>query len=215
MPTYQNIFNNTIVRPETLNCAATGTCPSGLEEALKATRTAMDKRGTDNAGFFRDGADLAVVILSDEDERSTAPVTATTPQQVVDHFNSIWPSGKKFYSFGIIVQPGDTSCLATQQAQPDSGGVAAYGTYAAQLAGMTGGQTVSICAPDYNVTLQQIGDAVRRLTNSVELTRTPIAGSVSVVFNPAQAITWTVQGRRVLFDTPVPAGVRIDVYYNY
>jgi hypothetical protein len=210
---FDMVFRNTIERPETVDCVARGLCPSGLEEALRAANTAMDKRNTNNAGFFRNGAALALVVLTDEDEGSDAPVTATTPQQVVNHFNSIWGATKRFKSYAITTLPGDAACLAAQQAQ--QGGIGFYGTYAVGLANLTGGRSVSICAPDYSVTLQQIGQDLRTVTSAVQLTRVPLAGSVQVQFMPAQSIAFSVRGDTVLFAQPVPAGTQIRVTYQY
>jgi len=212
---YDQVFNMTIQRPETLNCAARGDCPSGLEEGMKATINSIDKRNTVNAGFFREGAALAVVVLTDEDEQSNGPVTATKPQAVVDKVVATFGAAKKFKGYAITVLSGDAACLKTQQDQ--QGGIGAYGTYAMGLATLTGGKSVSICAPDYSITLQQIGQDLRKLTQAVKLSRVPNpASSVQVTFTPAVSnITWTVSGDSVLFSRPVPAGTKIDVYYEF
>ncbi len=214
IPGYDVVFNNTIVRPETIGCAARGDCPSGLEEAMKATVTAIDKRNGINAGFFREDAALAVVVLSDEDEQSDGtPSGATKPQAVVDKVIEAFGAEKKFKAYAIVILPGDSSCLKRQADQQN--GIAFYGTYATQLASLTGGQSVSICAPDYSVTLRQIGQDLRKLTQAVEISRTPIPGTVQVTFTPSQNINWTLQGTTILFDQPVAAGTRIDVTYQY
>lgn len=212
-PNYLASFRNTIQRPETRDCLLTSTCPSGREEGLRSTIEAMNRRRTDNVGFFRDDADLAVVMLTDEDEASNAPPSATTPQQVVQAFQSIWGTNKKFSSYGIIVRPGDATCWNTQRAQ--LGNNANYGTYPALLAALTGGLTVSICEPDYSLTLTQIGENVTRLSRSVDLSQTPINGTVTVVFTPAHSTTWSISGRRVTFDRPAPVGTRIEIFYEY
>ena len=96
-----------------------------------------------------------MVYLSDEDEQSTAPSTATTAGDVLAAINSVWPTGKKVSTYGIIIQPGDTDCLNAQRAQ--FGGNGYFGTRAQELADATRGMTVSICESDYSSTLQQIG----------------------------------------------------------
>lgn len=211
---YQQVFNSTIQRPETPGCATLGTCPSGLEEAMKAASTSIDKRNTNNAGFFRSDAALAIVVLTDEDEQSDGQLpTAVRPQTVVNKVTTAFGANKKFKSYAITILTGDTACLAQQSAQQN--GIAYYGTFAMELARLTGGQSVSICAPDYSVTLRQIGQDLRKLTQAVTLTRAPIPSSVQVTFTPAQNITWTVSGNTILFSQPVSAGTKIDVYYEY
>ena len=106
---YEQVFLDTITREETLNCAAEMDCPSSDEQALSAIMMAIDKRDTDNAGFFRPNADLAVIILTDEDEKSNGPDDATQPFEVQEHLATHLP-GKTAPVFGIISQVGDTTC---------------------------------------------------------------------------------------------------------
>ncbi len=211
---YQTVFNNSIQRPETVGCLNTGTCPSGNSEPLLSATTAMNKYNTDNNGFFRSNSDLAIVILSDADERQTGGATyANRPTELVNAFNNIWPSGKKLKVYSIIVQPNDATCLATMKA--GSNGFSFYGALVDQTVNLTSGISTSICAPDYSVTLKSIGESVRTLTNSVALAHTPIGGSVTVTFMPNQSITYKVIGNRVVFDSPPSVGTEIKVDYQY
>ena len=211
-PNAAQVFSDTIARPETDGCQARGDCPSSNEQALLASMTAMDKRASENANFFRTDSDLAIVMLSDEDEKSNAPASATTTAAAQAHFKNIWPSAKKLSVYGIIIQPQDSACL---NAQVNQGGFAFYGTRVAEWSQLTGGITGSICATDYTSVVEQIGRQVNTVVNSVELARTPIASSVNVVFTPNQNITWTVQGNRVLFSAPPAGGTRVEVWYSY
>lgn len=208
-----SIFQSTIERTETIDCVNQGTCPSGVEQPLAAAIMAIDKRGTDNTGFFRPGADLAILILSDEDEMSDAGPTATLAQQVIDHFKTTWPTGKKLSAHAIVIPVGDAACLATQGTQ--FGATPFYGSYATDFVQKTAGVLGSVCAPDYGLTLTSIGQRLIQLTQSVQLARIPILASVNVVFTPAQAITWTVSGDKVVFDSPPAPGTQVDVFYNY
>lgn len=209
---YEQVFLNTVYRPETVGCQARGDCPSSNEQPLFASMTAMDKRSSDNAGFFRSESDLAVIVLSDEDEKSNSPSSATQAPTAQSHFKSIWPSGKKLSVYGIIIQPGDSACLNAQTA--DSGGFAFEGNIIDQWVNLSGGISGSICDTDYSSNLQNIGRQVRNIADSVELSKTPIPSTVRVIFTPSQSITWTVQGNRVLFSAPPPVGTRIEVYYD-
>ncbi|OFZ17683.1 MAG: hypothetical protein A2Z20_00530 [Bdellovibrionales bacterium RBG_16_40_8] len=212
-PSYTTVFQNTIQRPETLNCLMSGTCPSGREEGMKSTIEAFNLRNADNVGFFRNDADLAVVFLSDEDEQSTGPIIATQPSTVVSAFQTIWGTAKKLSSYGIIVKPGDTACYNTQQAQ--FGGNANYGNLLTQLSTLTGGMSVSICEPDYSITLTQIGNDVTQMSKSYDLATTPLVGSVTVTFTPSFSTTFTVSGNRVTFAALPPLGTQIDISYQY
>ncbi|RME15534.1 MAG: hypothetical protein D6797_06350 [Bdellovibrio sp.] len=212
-PQFEKAFQDTIQRPETVNCVGSGSCPSGKEMPLLASILAIDKRNTDNAGFFRPDANLAIVILSDEDEDSTGPSTATQPQEVVDKVKATFPN-KKLSVYGIIVQPGDSQCKAIQDAQVP-GIQSHYGTFVQKLADITGGVTMSVCEPDYSITLQNIANSVIGLGNSVQLKQVPLPGTVQVSFTPAFNTSWTVSGNRVIFQKAPPKGTRIEVFYQY
>lgn len=204
LPNADMVFKKTIERPET---------GSGNEQPLYASILAMEKRDSDNAGFFRNSSDLAIVILSDEDEASNRPSYATEPRDVVDKFESIWGTEKKLFVFGIVVKPGDKTCYDLQRAQTSN--TAQYGTAVAELSQMTGGELGSICDSDYSDNLQRIGEKVRELVSSFQLAHVPIAGSVSVALEPAQNISWRVDGNKIIFTQPPVEGTRIDVNYFY
>ncbi len=208
---YEQAFRETIVRRETLNCDLNGgTCPSGDEQAMRAAILAMDKEKGANAGFFRAGADLAVVVISDEDELSNAPVGATHPNEVIQHAKNIFGSQKKITGYGIIIKPGDQACF---DAQYSSGGN--YGTYVSLFASLTSGVTGSICDVDYSSTLSTIGRHVRDLILSIELSQDPDPSTVKVTFTPAVAgLKWSVDGRKVRFSVAPPDGTSVDVSYR-
>lgn len=209
-----SVFKHTIQRPETTGCSTpTGNCPSGNEQPLFATILAIDKRNSDNSGFFRNGVDLAVVVISDEDEMSTGPSNATKPQDVIDKFRSVWGPEKKLSFYGIIVEPGDLTCY-NEQIQ-DTGGTASYGTHVAELARLTGGVTGSICNKDYSDTAQKIGAKVRELFDSFELEHVPEPGTVQVTLTPAQNVSWKVEGNKLIFNPPPAHGTKINVKYFY
>lgn len=57
---------------QALSCIAqVGTNGCGFEAPLEAMKRALDSSNTANAGFVRDGAYLAVIVLTDEDDAST------------------------------------------------------------------------------------------------------------------------------------------------
>ncbi len=215
-PKASDVFKNTIKRSETIGCADRGDCPSGNEQPLKAAILAMQQRFTNNAGVFRDNVDLALIILSDEDEMSDGPANATKPQEVIDAFKTEFGNTKRLRSFGIIVQSGDTVCRALQLAQTAGGNGAFYGTHAEELARLTGGTTNSICDVDYSKSLAEISNSVRKLVGTFELAETPVAKTVKVTLTPqpAKAIGYHVEGKNLIFDTPPPAGTKIDVSYT-
>lgn len=207
VPNYEQVFLDTVVRSETLNCV--GSCPSADEQALRAAIMAMDKRNTDNRGFFRDDADLGLLILSDEDEMSTGPALATKPEAVLDHFRSIWGDSKDLYTYGIITLPGDVNCLGAQ------GRDASYGTHVSDLSDLTGGLTGSICSEEYGETLGQIGKNLIKLLDSLRLKAAPDEDSIMMLFDPPQPdVRWSVYENKIIFDVPPKSGTKIRVAYD-
>lgn len=205
---YMSAFNNTIVRKETLSC--TTNCPSTDERPLLATIEAIGKRNGVNSGFFRDGADLAVIILSDEDEASDGGPDATQPQEVIDAFRSAFGASKSLTGFGIIIAPTDTACYESQ-----SQFGAHYGNLHAKFVALTGGVTGSICDADYGPALASIGTRVREGIKTAILTALPIATSLTVTVTPPDAtLTWTLDGRRITFIHPPAPGTQIVVKYQ-
>lgn len=156
-PNAAQVFYNTVLRQETVGCIQKGTCPSGLEQPLKASILAMDKRDSNNAGFFRAGADLAIIILSDEDEMSDGRPGSTTTREVIEHVLTLWPA-KKLTVHAVVIVPDDKTCYDLQGKQ--FGATAYYGTAAASLARQTGGVVASICSPDFGQVASSIGHRI-------------------------------------------------------
>lgn len=66
-PNNASLFLNTVQRPESLWCAQRGNCPSVVSGDERGIYTAIKNH---NASFVRYSAQLHIVIISDEDERS-------------------------------------------------------------------------------------------------------------------------------------------------
>lgn len=211
-----DVFKNTIRRSETIGCVKRGDCPSGNEQPLKASMLAMDQRFTENAGIFRDNVDLAIVVLSDEDELSDAPVAATHAKDVVDRFQAHFGRSKSVRAFGIVIQTGDDKCLKSQMKQTASGNGAHVATRVEDLTKLTGGSTNSICDADYSKSLTDISKSVRRLVGTFALSSAPKGGSVKVVLTPApvKPIAWKIEGQSLIFEAPPAAGTRVEVIYE-
>jgi hypothetical protein len=213
-PNAEQLFFNTIQRDETIDCGRRTSfpyCPSSIEQPLKAIVMSVNERNLENAGFFRQGVDLAVVVLSDEDEMSTGTdPSMTRPTDVVNHFGAVFGNTKRLIVHGIIIQPRDSTCRAAQRA--DSG-VGEYGQQVYNLAGLTGGRTYSICDADYGKNLSSISQDVRKQVSGFDLSHEPDPKTVEVTTTPPLDIAWRVEGRRLIFDSPPPAGTRIEVRY--
>lgn len=214
-PNAEQLFLDTIRRDETVGCLARTKfpfCPSSNEQPLKAMIMAIDEQFKANAGFFRDGSDLAIVVLSDEDEMSDGKSrSATTVREVTDTFKAVFADRKRVMVHGIIIKPKDSKCLNEQR---KTSGVGHYGQRVSDLAIATGGRTYTICDTDYGKNLTSISNDVRKLASTFLLSNDPADPSkVEVTTIPATPIPWRMQDRLVVFDSPPPEGTRIEVRY--
>lgn len=212
VPNYEQLFANTIVRQETIDCAQTRrNCPSADERGMAAAIMAMEMHNTNNAGMFRPDADLILVMLTNEDEGSdgTDPKAVKAPQ-VINSVKTIFGPTKSFTAFGILIRPGDQACIEQQSI---FAGKASY--LVAQLAPLTGGLNGSICDRDYGPTLQSIGQRVRDGIKNVTLKYTPSdASKISVRVTPEDpTLTWTVVGKQIIFNHAPSQFSRVDVDY--
>lgn len=155
-PSTQNLvskFRGTIKRDETLHCDANGyvesECPSGDERGTYALNLAVNRN---EMGFFRAGAHLAVVVLSDEDVRSRTLQNGQPyalpgyelesldlPETLVENLAIKFPS--KTVSFhSVIVPPSQfdpgSNCLSSQTYRLPNGNLVrgSVGTAYAELA---------------------------------------------------------------------------------
>ncbi|MBX3020543.1 MAG: hypothetical protein KF799_02600 [Bdellovibrionales bacterium] len=201
---YENVFKQSVVRSDDCN----GGCPSSDERPLQAIVNAVEKRHNQNAGFFREGSDLAVVILSDEDEMYALSSPPVKPSAVVQSVKSAFPN-KKLTVYGIITKPGDMDCFA--QVTPDG----KYGTYTAELAQMTGGLLGSICDTNYSGTLTSIGGNLVGGLASLTLSSPPIPSSVQLDIKPFDpGLSWRLMGNTVQFNKQPNQGTRVIVRYG-
>ena len=210
-PDAQGVFLNTIDRSaEEANCSDSNSatpCATTDEEPLRAIKSAVSL----NRSFFRSDASLAIVVLTDEDELSLGEADATTAESVVNHIKSELGNYKNFSSYGMIVQPGDTSCYDDQTW---SGGE--YGDYIQNLADLTNGLTSSICSTDYSSALRDISGKIKKnlLIKDILLEDDVKAGTLEVTITPATDVKWVLEGRRIIFESYPPEGSKIDISFD-
>lgn len=208
MANVNNLFTDTIKRTET---------GWGDERGVYAAIRALQRRA--ERGFIRDGAHLAVVILSDEDERSDGghmnppqggPLEAgkDNAQDLIDYVNSTWNYEKSLTVHSVIIKPGDTACFNEQQGQP--GATAHYGTVYSTLSGLTGGVHGNICASDYGSQLSQIGTVIQQTTSSITLACVPLAGTLQVT----PVTGWTQNADKINFNPPLAPGTDVHLTYQ-
>ncbi len=141
-----------------------GTLGSGNEEGLSAVYSAVDVHGSGfNAGFFREDADLAVLVLTDENDYS--PISST---DFAAWFSALKAGGERV-SFHSLATPNPAVC-----------GVEWSQKYE-EVAVTTGGLVRSICvafSPSTNAFANDVIPMLRDYT--VALGNEPDASSLEV-----------------------------------
>ena len=239
---YANIplFQNTIKRSETLDCPDGPSCPSGDERGIYAAVRAMER--VENRDFFRPGGHLAIVILSDEDERSSGggapgsevnggPISQNylqgfkdKPETLVSMAKEILSPGKSMSVHSIIIRPGDTTCFQNQNSQ--GGGVKGfYGTQYAKLSSPSAelksmgplkiGTLGNICSSNYTVEMGEIAQYIK--TSRIQLPCKPVSGSLNVTYLDGV----TANQKEILSDTnqlefipAIEAGHKIQLEFS-
>lgn len=186
-----------------------------------------DLRYSNNSGCYRQDAALAYIFISDEDERSVGGDQSAVfyasegnkplenddkPEVFIDWVKSTFGSNKRFTANSIIVIPGDTACMTSQDANGAS--KSHYGHTYARLSSLTGGGVGSICATDYAANLNLFLNRITNSLGSVPLECAPV-GNVTVTISPNMGtVTSRVEGINLILTPAVPEGRTITVDYK-
>lgn len=178
-------FANIIQRQETLECEANNYkeefCPSTDERGIYAVNMAIDKK---DPRFFREDSPLlAVVILSDEDERGDGDNLEAydLPETLVEKVANQLGNNKQISVSSLIIKPdlgsfgynnvnADQACYDQQAAQGNQWVYGEYGTQYARLAkpdsslktygNILDGYLGNICAYSYSDQLKGIANKI-------------------------------------------------------
>lgn len=219
-PNLEALFKNTIQRNETKLCMEkkfkASECPSGDERAIYAADLAVERGDVE---FFRKDSHLAIIILSDEDERSNGgglqPLeTRDFPATLIATVKNKMGSKKTFSAHSIIIKPGDLACWTEQNAQAGLKGF--YGHNYAELSNLTGGHTGSICASDYGLEVGKIGAKIIDHVNSIELECKPVDDEIDVTFVPDVNVTVTLDPdlKTIFFSEALPPNTQVHLSYD-
>jgi hypothetical protein len=215
------VFTNTMT-----NIGA-GWAGSDDERGIKAAWWHLwngDPSYTPNSNCYRRDAGLAVVVISDEDERSIGgdktqqfyaseyfPLeTEDLPSTYVNLVKSIFGAQKRFTVNSLVVRPGDFACMKQQDAQ---GAKSHFGVKYAELSQLTGGYVGSICDADFTVSLKYFKDQIVSQMKSLPLECVPV-GTVQANFVPAMNVNYSVVNMSLVFDPALPAGTQVTVNYQ-
>ena len=149
-----------------------GTFGSGMEKGFEPALRALTAplSGTDNAGFVRPDANLAVLVISDEEEQSPQ-----SPSYYLSSFLNI--KGFKranqftFNAIAGFIQPVPTGCNYTYDVSDRYRG----------LVISSGGVKENICTPDWAKALEQLGKTAFGYRSTFFLNAVPDLGGGKVI----------------------------------
>ncbi len=213
-----------ILTPQTSNVAQVfannvkvGVChwdEQGLEAAYRALSEPLVNSASapntpyasdGNAGFLREDAKLAIIIISDEEDFSPQPVSFYET-----FFKALKNNDPNMLSISAIVTPANISTCPT--------GVSSGNRYI-QLAQSTSGVVDSICTQNWAASLDQIGENIYGPARRFPLSQIPgDAGQVTVMVNGQPAlIGWQYDAgtNSVVFDDNAapPNGSSVEITY--
>lgn len=143
-----------------------GTNGSSDECGKDASWTAIAIEGSGvNQGFYRDEANLAVIVLSDERDYSRISVT-----EYVSWMQGLKPDAEQI-SFSSIVGPDSTTCPWT---------VAERGTGYIEVTEQVGGVLWPICTDDWSGLLTELGMQSAGLKREFFLSLAPVEDTIAV-----------------------------------
>lgn len=214
VPSYQTLFLNTMTSLP---------AGSGDEQGIRASYMAVQLK---DPRCIRPNASLAMVVLSDEDERSTGgyeeckdntqyrPLALPNlPATLVDEVPRALGADKIFSFHSLVIRSDDLACFdeqrATHQAFP--------GTRYEEASRMTGGVIGNICSRDYGAELGRFASGVRRDLQAVSLKCEPLANTLQLkVTSVPQSFqfTYVLTGNKVHFTPALPEGAVVDLTYT-
>lgn len=198
----------------------------GIFATVRVIQRALDGKNPVNRAFIRNAADLAVVVLSDEDENSTGASVRYKPADFLKFIDTNLGSKKNFTFHSIITRPGDTVCK--------SNGGAYYGVNYAEVSRLTGhgqpgGAVIgNVCAADYTSQLTDIGQSVKDMKKAISLECTPLdedndgEPDMIVTFKGVADANYSaypgafiIQGQKIVFDDFLePGSFKFDFKCN-
>lgn len=201
-PRAHELFARTIRRPK--SCAL----QKGLddcddhERAIYQANLIINRQ--DRHQFFRQGSEVNIVIVSDEDERSNGQnlEPLDEPEYLIQNAKSL--GARSFTVHVIINRPDDKKCLDGQGVE--------YGRVYRRVAELTGGVIGDVCATDYAQQLRSIAGAIQQAAQSLDmpcrLQEAPLVSTVPVL-DPSY--NFVIQNNKLTFNKPVPGGTKIFV----
>jgi len=156
---------------------AQGETGSNSEKGLLSMETALSPAylSTGGAGFLRDDALLAVIELSDEDDKSAK--TASYFANLLDALKPAAVDGRKSWIFNFIGVLENTSACRTFNDYSE------VGALQMQLAELSGGNKESLCSNSLSSALSNIKSRIVQILTDFYLKSRPVKQTLKVAVN--------------------------------
>lgn len=222
---------------KTINAIGAGVPGSGDERGIFATHYHFyngEPGVTGASGCYRKGAAVAVIVISDEDERSVGgdctrvktnmnedPATCRAlepkdlPSNLLTHARSTFGPDVRFTFNSIVVK--DAACEKIQDETLDEKNERApshLGSKYIEMSNLTNGGVGSICDSDFSTNLNLFKDKIVNSISSVTLECAPISGSLTVTVDGAATTAYTLSGATLKFNTAVNEGQTLSLTYK-
>jgi hypothetical protein len=188
---------------------------SGDERGVYAANLVVDAKDSFAAALFRPNSNFAIIILSDEDERSVGGQTNNNqkrdlesydlPETLIKKVSTAFNKTKSLLVNSIIVTPTDNNCSSHT------------GTIYNDLSLLTGGYIGSICNVPYDDSLTGIAGALQDQNTGLvlNLLHTPTSAP-TVTFEPAaNSVQYIWSGRKITLGMRPASGTTVHVTYSY
>ena len=197
--------------------ASTEDDPRSDEQGIYSLNMSIRQTGSESC--HRPSADLGVILISDEDERSVGgiydlsslqfqPMEALNqPTSVIPSLSGLFPNKKLIFN-AIVVKDHDCEVIQDAQGTPSFSGLSYM-----RLAQETGGEVGSICDTNYTTALTKFLTAIKRKMTTTRLICSPVDG-VNVTYSPSTTPVHEIQGNQVVFSAFPPNGTKVTFEYR-
>ena len=191
-----------------------------LEEALAAMHLALSPPNSigANAGFLRDEAALAVIVVSDEDDNSLGPLGFY--KRFLQGIKG--PGRDANISFSAVAGPVPDGCVAPGD-EDIFGADAKPSPRYQELVDATTGIFASICSADFAPFMDELAAALTALRRAFGLSAPPVVSTIRVLVDgrvvprdPINGWTWRPAERAVVFEgnfVPPPSAT-VEIRYD-
>lgn len=182
---------------------ATGDAAAKGLDAINLALSPAKLAGT-NTGFVRNNSKLIIIILSDADDNDSTATAAST----IAFLDSLRPdtvdesTGRLIdnYSVNVVIDnqasPGPVACVGSED-----------GIKFRELANLSGGSIMDICAADFSSGLTQLSENIAQFVSQVLLKSEPqvstlqvIVDGVNIPQNATNGYSYVASGNKIVFN---------------